>query len=490
MTLVIKGNHSFFTLPGTVQYKLELEDVMTLHVMENGDGMWQQIVTMMEAQDNAGAAFKVETDRWGHKAYLEPTDALMRLCSFSPRRSSVTAVIPSACIARRDIRNRLPVHPPGAFDTALELVEGSEADAIEFLGNIFGTSEYTTNLGKAFPPLIREFWGVNDRYIRAWWINPGYEWTPSSTNTGSANKFTISQKLVMFALINLNEGFSTPAAEDGTVDGDRRSSDDGDDAVYVGKRMLLAATPGGGKGSGVGASSLQFPISAKDVVCTALDCDMEAMTLWAIDFGLSEEETCLETASLSDLLRGRIKLLLKASPSTSPYESVQVLDVALDRAGVRCSGNRRALKQTGGGTATVNTIVLFADKRATLNVDEVLGAGQGVTGMRAAEVLPAGITVINTNQVVTPQPADTPAPGSADKAKAPADDEDDEESGRQITIIMAAVFGAVGSVLIVVAGVMAWKMTTDKEPEISIVEALNPQEFKEHAGKAPLASEF
>jgi len=415
----------------------------------------------------------VETDRWGHHAYLEPTEELKAICPFSARRPTMTTIIPSVCIARRDMRGRAPVAVPGADKTAIELTAATLDDAVDFMETIFGESDYTNRLARNFSVIVRDQWNVNEQWIRAFWINPGYEWSPGSANRANLDRFSLSQNLVMFCLINLDEQF------------DRRSLDqhEQDPAVAVGRRTLLAAGAEDPR-NGMGGASLSFPISATDIVCQALDCDMDAMTVWQVQFQLTEEETCFSKQALNDLFRGKLKRTLKLSESTSEYESVQIVDIVVDPQGVRCSGSRRLL-QSSGGTAVANTLILFEDTTATISVDEIIAAGGGeILAMKTSESAPAGITVVSTR---TPDNNNGGGNGNADAPLADGDD-DDDDSHRQTTYIMAAVFGVAGVALMGVAAVVAWKMKYEEDEPVTVVEALTTQEFKEQTGTAPLST--
>eukprot|EP00961_Rhodomonas_salina_P220094 2975583-Rhodomonas_salina.1 len=50
-----------------------------------------------------------------------------------------------------------------------------------FLSSILGDSTYTRELAVSFVNTIRTRYPLNGRYVRAFWINPGYEWTPTQT---------------------------------------------------------------------------------------------------------------------------------------------------------------------------------------------------------------------------------------------------------------------------------------------------------------------
>merc|ERR1711966_87373 len=165
MTLVIKGKDEYFlNNAGRNNVKVELEDVITIHIMSPGGTTLvaddvEALIT--QAQDDntdtngldtdgyaLNGAFNMVIDRSALRAHLEPSTSLLNLCPFNPVRPTDNVVLTETCVTRRD-----------------------------------------------------------GRYRRAYMINPGYEWTP--TQTGGASIFSVSQKLFMFALITLDEGIST-----------------------------------------------------------------------------------------------------------------------------------------------------------------------------------------------------------------------------------------------------------------------------------------
>lgn len=190
-------------------------------------------------------AFEFEIDRAQNRAYLEPRDALLALCPFNPARPTSTSAFPTTCVIRRDIRRQAYPFRNGGYSTAVELPGEPNGDysapsanreqCALFMQTIMGESDYAHDLGLNFSLVVAKSYALNDRYMRAWWINPGYEWTPTQVcpacvffassvlqaarerwltafacvfQTDGQSIFTISQKIILFALINL--GISSP----------------------------------------------------------------------------------------------------------------------------------------------------------------------------------------------------------------------------------------------------------------------------------------
>ena len=60
-----------------------------------------------------------------------------------------------------------------------------------------------------FSRLVAQQRRLDHAQSRAFWINPGYEWTPT-LQRGRAT-FQLSQKLLLFGLVGLNENRAVPA---------------------------------------------------------------------------------------------------------------------------------------------------------------------------------------------------------------------------------------------------------------------------------------
>merc|ERR1711966_508253 len=232
MTLVIKGKDEYFlTNTGRNSVTVELEDVITIHIMSPGGTTLvadDVEVLITQAQDDntdttgldtdgyaLNGAFNMVIDRSALRAHLEPSAALLAICPFNPVRPTANVVLTETCVTRRDVRYRGYPFRAGAYSTALEICVASdttcaEGDAQEFFTSFLGNSDYAKDLADGHTQAIFSTYALNGRYRRAYMINPGYEWTP--TQTGGASIFSVSQKLFMFALITLDEGVSS---EDG-----------------------------------------------------------------------------------------------------------------------------------------------------------------------------------------------------------------------------------------------------------------------------------
>ena len=245
MTLVVKGKDDYFqTNTGGNDVLLELEDVITIHIMGGCEeetaacivNQVENLIVMIEAQDDntvssdqitdpdgyaLNGAFNMEIDRSAMRAHLEPSRALLNICPFELVRPAGNIPIGSAgnipCVTRRDVRYRGYPYRNGGYTTALEIyasasegrtcADGTTTEtAQQSFTSMLGYSQYAQDLADLHSQAINAGYNLNGRYRRAYMINPGYEWLP--TQPGYAPGFRISQKLFMFAPIALDEGRS------------------------------------------------------------------------------------------------------------------------------------------------------------------------------------------------------------------------------------------------------------------------------------------
>eukprot|EP00961_Rhodomonas_salina_P195073 2633713-Rhodomonas_salina.1 len=225
MTLVIKGTESYFSPTGrnTGDYTMELDDVITLHMMEDGvataatlgDGSKEGTVLSLLAElgdDNSDSngldtdgyalngAFYFTINRAENTASLEPSAALLAACPFNPPRPTGSNSVES-CILRRDVSGRTYRARTGSQTTAMEILSCSriasgdlsstpakdctetlvseaaaelEEASVEaaFLARVLGDSVYTRGLAPDFVRAINTRYQLNGRYRRAYWINP------------------------------------------------------------------------------------------------------------------------------------------------------------------------------------------------------------------------------------------------------------------------------------------------------------------------------
>jgi hypothetical protein len=135
------------------KFSLELEDLITIHLLETTTSKYDAVSALMEQ----GLAFEttIEGEGAATKATINPTHALTQIC---PEDGS-----DMACVVRRDVYRR----EGGA--TALELDPSSTANAQTYMQDLLSTtSAWVSSLGSQFSSLLAAKYSLNSRHKRAW----------------------------------------------------------------------------------------------------------------------------------------------------------------------------------------------------------------------------------------------------------------------------------------------------------------------------------
>merc|ERR1711906_20212 len=458
MTLVIKGKDEYFlNNAGRNNVKVELEDVITIHIMspagttERAD---QVEVLITQAQDDntdtngldtdgyaLNGAFNMVIDRSALRARLEPSTSLLNLCPFNPVRPTANVVLTETCVTRRDVRYRGYPFRAGAYSTALEICVASdttcaEGDAQEFFTSFLGNSDYAKDLADGHTQAIFSTYALNGRYRRAYMINPGYEWTP--TQTGGASIFSVSQKLFMFALITLDEGIATSPG----------NAEPTSSYPTIRRRMLLSSVDDALKDgqSGLGGASLTFKTTPETMLATAFDVPVDRVATYTVDMKLTQSEACMEEPQLADSLRGTLKNMVEGAASA--HETVQILTMKVNKAGISCRRSLRGLKtEFSGATVEVTMAVVFSKGEASEFSISKLEANAGINSVTKLDVSPR-IQDADENFV--------------------APKENDESSGGTNVALIGGIAGGAGALVLLVGGLIFMKIRSDTAQTASI----------------------
>jgi len=495
LTLVLKGNSSYFASgiagSNTLSYSMELDDVITIHIMQDGEAPTatqddgSAMGTVMEllatpADDNSdtngldvdgyqlNGAFLFSVTRNAEpgksRAVLEPTDALKAVCPFNPPRPAPGTTPLETCITRRDVRSRAYPTRTGADETtAMEIASfaeagaaspsamtealvdsyldgaGSDAREAEFMVSILGDNDYARQLAVDYAKAIHERYGLNGRYMRAFWINPGYEWTP--TQTAGKSLFQVSQKIYLFALISLDENWGV-----------------------VRRRMLLQTAAGDESlqeaAAGVGSTEVSFTVNPTSLLAQSFEVPIAKVAKFQVDLQLTKEEACMSPTARQAALMETFEDYL--SSTASAFHTVQVTSVSVAMNGETCDRRRRQLKADfSSATAEVSMVVVFKESVAsTLN----LAAFAAMPGVEA-------VTPAQANADIE-YPDDYVAPPNKDAA---SDDDDDHVA------LIAGIAGGVGGA-IVVAGLAALffkKCSSGSAEAIASVQSINVADLKQ-----------
>ena len=430
LTLVLKGNASFFGLARAADFSLELEDVVTLHFLESSDLAFSAARLLVDT----GAAFTVQVDAAGNRASMEPTAALLALCPF-------TASGASACVARRDVRARVfPSLRGAAGATAMEVsVPGGAADAAAeaaFMQQVLGESEHAAVLGTNFSALLHARYALNDRYNRAWWVQAGYAWPGAR----APDRLALAQRLVVVALAGLDESFG----------GRRRRV----------ARALLASSDA--RAPGLGAAAIERRnVDTGSVVAAMLGADPEVVSTWKVGLRLTEAQACKPAAVLREELRNTTFEYLRRTASSLTDVQIMALTVRLGDldCGVAARRARALLASVAFSGAEVHyeAVLVFANKDDMVINVETFSRLPGVMSMEPVATGSGKVVIDNgyTPEGGTSLPY---APSAADEGLATE------------LVAAAAILGALALACGGALGALLWR----RRRERAVAEALVP----------------
>eukprot|EP00286_Rhodomonas_abbreviata_P011166 CAMPEP_0181331448 /NCGR_PEP_ID=MMETSP1101-20121128/24503_1 /TAXON_ID=46948 /ORGANISM="Rhodomonas abbreviata, Strain Caron Lab Isolate" /LENGTH=1819 /DNA_ID=CAMNT_0023440901 /DNA_START=147 /DNA_END=5606 /DNA_ORIENTATION=+ len=432
MTLVVKGDKTFFNRSGTTGFSLEVEDIVTIHIMEsNAENDPLSVFYQLVELANNGDLFEVDINVAEKRAFLLPSDTLQQNCRATAQPSSNpnSNMMPTTCVLRRDMKERdFPQQQGATLATAMELfpynLQDTEAEgaAADFMQSILGSSDYAEALGRNYSRAIQQRFALNQRYTRAFWVNPGYEWVPSQTN--GASLFQLSQRILFFALINLNE------------------------AGLGSRRMLLQAT---NTGTGLQSANLVFNSGPSTLLAKMFNVDEESVASWLVEIQLTETEACMPAADLREHMRETCAKYL--AETASEIETVQVGSVSVDAAGVTCDRRAgRKLKASSyfsQATAVVEMMVVFhRGQQASFDMAH-FSKMPGVNSIKAQQV-PRNVAIVEDEDRMSP-------------------DDDTEDAKDSSEVALALIVGiAAGGVLVLalVAFIIYRYRTSSAEPEV------------------------
>jgi cysteine-rich repeat protein len=193
LTLALRGSDAMFNSPVALPFHLEIEDMLTLHFLD--DTKYQQMLTLLK---NEQAWTLVRHQDTG---YLEIALTAMGIavCSTETMPGDFT------CAVRRNIYRRQVV--TGAQNSVHALATGvnshNEHATVSWLQqNLLGVSGFSEDLARNFTRLVRSKHNINDRYNKAWFVNPMYNW---ATAAGTQSVHALSDKTIVLAVVALDD---------------------------------------------------------------------------------------------------------------------------------------------------------------------------------------------------------------------------------------------------------------------------------------------
>eukprot|EP00961_Rhodomonas_salina_P114974 1547105-Rhodomonas_salina.1 len=193
ITLALRGDDAMFSNPVALPFHMEIDDLVTMHFLD--DSKYDAMVALLGA---GGAWQMVRAEGTG---YLEIalTAAALEVCSPSPIPGDFT------CALRKNVHRREVVWDYGIHALATGVNTHSEQQTAEWLQeHMLGESAFAAEYACNFTRLVRGKHNINDRFNKAWFVNPSYKW-PVAAAGGPQSVLGLSDKMIMVGIVSLED---------------------------------------------------------------------------------------------------------------------------------------------------------------------------------------------------------------------------------------------------------------------------------------------
>eukprot|EP00961_Rhodomonas_salina_P249680 3375248-Rhodomonas_salina.1 len=173
---------------------------MTLHLLEEGRATYDAVQELLAANE----AFEVGLDASDGRAHLNPTSALLQRCPISTPKPTADDFFPSTCVLKREFQDGVSPTALTGQPASVEVPTSADRTAASMWAqSVLGAGDHQANVGTSFAQHLTTRYKMNGRYVRAFWINPAYEWAPSGV--GSGVKLVLSQRVVVVAMLGYRD---------------------------------------------------------------------------------------------------------------------------------------------------------------------------------------------------------------------------------------------------------------------------------------------
>lgn len=217
MTFAALGAPAYFEDPRYHGQSVHMRDIFTVHFLEPLSGRAGDPTPNFDAAKAlflAGGAFVTKTDAATHAMWLEPTPALLAIC---PLRPTVGRM---ACLTRIDSTYKNS-QLKRSDNTVVELRMNDASSIVEMQGLMSqlllqgGSNDFTNNLGSGFYAEISSKLALENRYRKAYVVNPIMNWRLDAlvqTSQTGRSAYTVSSKIIGIGMITLQSASGTQLA--------------------------------------------------------------------------------------------------------------------------------------------------------------------------------------------------------------------------------------------------------------------------------------
>lgn len=202
MTFTATGADAYFLDARAANFTLSIHDIHTVHFLEplgggGGSPKFDQAMAWMRE----GSAYELGMD--DKYSWLTPSAALTTLCPFNPSSASLS------CMSRTDSTIKNGVLVKGASVAVLRENDDTSKAEIQAMvaKNLMQghANALTDQYGSEFYDTLSGVLKFNDRYKRAYVVNPVFEWSNAYMQLAQpgSNSYTVALKIIATALISL-----------------------------------------------------------------------------------------------------------------------------------------------------------------------------------------------------------------------------------------------------------------------------------------------
>ena len=215
MTFAALGDPAYFEDPRSLTQNVHIHDIHSVHFLEPLGGKagpspnFDAVMLLF----HAGTAFVTKTDSVQHSEWMEPSAALLRICPYKATAGKM------ACLTRTESTFK----NTNVTRDANRLIELRQQDnsSIDEMKNLMsqvmmqgGVNDFTNNLGVGFYNELSTKLALNNRYRKAYVINPIVDWTFEAVQSQQrgATAYTVCSKVIAIGMITIRTPEGTQLA--------------------------------------------------------------------------------------------------------------------------------------------------------------------------------------------------------------------------------------------------------------------------------------
>jgi len=213
MTFAAIGDSKFFEDGRNQDQYVHIRDMHTVHFLEplGGKGGPSPKFDASLALFHQGKAFIPKTDTVQRTTWLEPSNALLSLCPRKPTPTSKTCITRSDSTYKNNVLDRMN-------DTVVE-VRTNDPTTVAKMQKMMGAlmfegaeNEYSRQVGSDFHNQLVTQLNLNNRYKRAYSINPLVTWGVEAIQEAfpTATSYTVCTKIIAIGMVTIASGSGVP----------------------------------------------------------------------------------------------------------------------------------------------------------------------------------------------------------------------------------------------------------------------------------------